>query len=162
MPSSFHAGSTGGYTVVKTLTLSLDTSAYANGDLLADTQVIDNALRLTGGTGRIRSIAVLDEDDQTPYTFTVFVLDANVSLGTENSAISVTDANARNLIAAVDFATTDCRDMINSRFYYKSGLDIPITAISATDDIAIALAVITGTPTHTASGIRVRIGIEQD
>lgn len=151
-----------GLTRIRDLTLSLDTSAYANNDVLADTQVITEAFRTVDGTGQIRSIAVLDEDDQTAYTFNMLFLDSSASIGTENSAFSITDANARSILGAVSFATADSIDLINSRIYQKNGLSLPVKAISGTASLGIALAVITGTPTHTASGIKVRIGIEWD
>jgi hypothetical protein len=151
-----------GITRIRDVTLSLDTSAYANGDVLADTQVITEALRTVDGTGQIRSINVLDEDDQTAYTFNVLFLDSSASIGTENSAFSITDANARSIFGVATFATAESVDLINSRLYWKNGLAIPIKAISGTASLGIALAVITGTPTHTAAGIKIRLGIEWD
>ena len=40
-------------TVVRSLTLSLDTSAYANNDLLADTQELTNAVKVNDGWERL-------------------------------------------------------------------------------------------------------------
>lgn len=151
-----------GITRIRDVTLSLDTSAYANGDVLADTQLLTEAVRIPDGTGIIRSIAVLDEDDQTAYTFNMLFLDTAASIGTENSGFSITDANARSIMGVATFATSESVDLINSRLYWKNGLAIPIKAVTGTASIGIALAVITGTPTHTASGIKLRIGIEQD
>lgn len=162
MAAGFYAGTTVEYRKIVPVTLSLDTSAYANGDVLAATQVVDGALRITNGTGVLESIAVLDEDDQTAYAFDVYILSANVALGTENAAISITDANARNILGVVSFAAADAKDLINSKLYYKSNLGIPLVAITDTDDIAVAVAVLTGTPTHSASGVTMRLGIRQD
>ena len=152
----------GNRTRILDVTLSLDTSAYANGDLLADTQSVDAAFRLVDGSGTIRSLVVIDEDDQTLYTFSVWFLDGTGTLGTENSAPSATDAVCRTILAKVDFATTDGLDLGGSKVYSKTGLSIPVKAITGTDDLGIAAIVTTGTPTHTASGVRVRIGIELD
>ena len=80
-------------TVVRNLTLSLDTSAYANNDLLADTQELANAVKVNDGWGTIESLTVIDQDDQ-GQVFDVWILDANVTFGTENSAPSISDANA--------------------------------------------------------------------
>jgi hypothetical protein len=151
-----------GITVFKDVTLSLDTSVYANGDLLADSQIVDGAVRVADGTGVIESISVLDEDDQTAYAFYLVFFSANVSMGTENAAPTMADADARNFLGAVSFATADAIDLVNSKVYQKNGLRVPIKAASGTDDIYMAAVVITGTPTHTASGVRVRLGIRQD
>ena len=144
------------------VTLSTDTSAYANGDLLADTQSVSDAFRFIDGTGLIRSLTVIDQDDQTLYTFSVWFLDGTGSLGTENSAPSATDAVCLTVLAKVDFATTDGLDLGGSKVYSKTGLSIPVKAITGTDDLGIAAIVTTGTPTHSASGIRVRMGVELD
>jgi hypothetical protein len=149
-------------TRMREVTLSLNTSAYANADLLADTQSIDAAFFAIDGTGLIRSLVVIDEDDQTLYTFSVWFLDGTGTLGTENSAPSATDAVCRTILGKVDFATTDGLDLGDSKVYSKTGLSIPVKAITGTDDLGIAAIVTTGTPTHSASGIRVRIGIELD
>lgn len=152
----------GNMTRVHEVTLSLDTSAYANGDLLADTQSIAAVFRENDGTGSIKSLTVIDEDDQTLYAFSIWFLDGTGSLGTENSAPSATDAVCRTILAKVDFATTDGLDLGGSKVYSKTGLSIPVKAILGTDDLGIAAIVTTGTPTHTASGVRVRIGVELD
>ena len=146
----------------RTVTLSTDTSAYANADLLADTQTISDFFNDNDGAGSIKSLVVIDTDDQTLYTFSLWFLDGTGSLGTENSAPSATDAVCQTVLAKVDFATTDGLDLGDSKVYSKTGLSIPVKAIAGTNDLGIAAIVTTGTPTHTASGIRVRIGMELD
>jgi hypothetical protein len=149
-------------TRIRDVTLSLNTSAYANADLLADTQSISGLFNYADGTGLIRSIVVIDTDEQTLYTFSVYFLSGTGSLGTENSAPSATDAVAQTILARVDFATTDGVDVGGSMVYCKSGLAIPVTAITGTADLGIATVCITGTPTHSAAGVIVRVGIELD
>lgn len=149
-------------TRVYDLTLSTDTSAYANADLLADTQSLTGVFRQNDGGGTIKSITVIDTDDQTLYTFSIFFLSGTGSLGTENAGPSATDAVCQTVLARVDFATTDGLDLGGSKVYSKTGLSIPVKAIAGTKDLGVAAVVITGTPTHTASGIKVRIGIEID
>lgn len=153
---------TGNVTRVRDVTLSTDTSAYANADLLADTQSVDAFFNAVDGTGSIKSLTVIDTDDQTLYTFSIWFLDGTGSLGTENSAPSATDAVCQTILAKVDFATTDGLDLGGSKVYSKTGLSIPVKAIAGTDDLGIAAVVTTGTPTHVAAGIRVRIGVELD
>jgi len=143
-----------------TITFSLDTSAYANGDVLADTQILNSALRVTDGTGVIVSIVLNDEDDQGAAMDIVF-LSANQSLGSENSAPSISDANARsNILGIVNIAAIDWIDFGGVRVAYKE-CAVPIKAVSGTDDIYVAL-ISRGTPTQTASGITGVFGILQD
>lgn len=130
------------------LTLSTDTSIYANGDLLADTQSLSGVFKQNDGAGLIRSIIVCDTDDQTLYTFAVYFLNGTGSLGTENSAPSATDAVCQTVLARVDFATTDGLDLGGSKVYSKTGLMIPIKAVAGTKDLGAAVVITTGTPTH--------------
>ena len=92
------------------VTLSLDTSAYASGDVLADTQEIANAMRVIDGTAILESLILLDEDDQ-GVALDLYFFNANVAMGTENSAPSISDANARNLLGKVAGATGDYTDL---------------------------------------------------
>jgi hypothetical protein len=162
MPAGNYVGNVSRYNRIVDATMSTDTSAYANGDLLADTQAIDGVLRITNGTGIVNSIVVIDTDDQTLYTFSVWLLDVSTTLGTENGAPGAADAACLGVLGKVDFATTDGLDLGGSKVYVKTGLNIPVKAIADTDDLGVAMIVTTGTPTHTASGIRIRIGITQD
>jgi hypothetical protein len=162
MPAGNYVGNVTRYNKIVDATMSTDTSAYANADLLADTQAIDGVFRITNGTGILNSIVVIDTDDQTLYTFSVVLLDVSTTLGTENSAPAAADAACLGILARVDFATTDGLDYGGSKVYTKNNLNIPVKAIADTDDLGVALIVITGTPTHTAAGIRIRLGITQD
>jgi hypothetical protein len=152
-----------GTTVVKSVTLTTDTSAYANGDVIADTQQVDAAFRIADGTGVLQAISVFDADDQTPYSFTIYLHRTSTSIGTENGGITISDANAAaGIIGAVAFTPGDCFDLINGRMYFRSGLGIPVSAVSGTDDLYISMVGVVGTPTHTASGITVLLHILQD
>lgn len=153
-------GIVGGTTLMPTVTFSLDTSAYTANDLLADTQAVAGALRVSGGSGVLNSIAILDEDDQAAAGMTVYILKSNVSLGSENSGITVTDANAREIIGVINIAAGDWTDLINSKLAFKGNLGIPIKVSSGTS-IWIALQT-AGTPTQTASGITGILGILAD
>lgn len=141
-----------------TVTLSLDTSAYASGDLLADTQVITGAFLINDGKGFLNSILLVDEDDQ-GAALDIYFLDANVSLGSENSAPSVTDANARNILCRVQVSTGDYTDLGGVKIADLSGLNRFVKAASGSADLYVAVVNGTGTPTYTASGIRLRVGI---
>lgn len=152
-----HLGEVGGRTVVFPVTLSLDTSIYASGDILADTQIMDGFFRKTDGTGIVQSIQIIDEDD-VGAAFDIYFLTANVSLGTENAAPSITDANARSLLGPISVATSDYKDLGGVKVASIRGISLPVVAVSGTDDLYIAVVNGTGTPTYTAAGVRLRIG----
>src|SRR5262245_31270359 len=62
-----------------------DTSAHANGEVLTDPVTIAGALREAGRPARLRSLTVVDGDDQTAYSFDVLFFKASQSLGTKNA-----------------------------------------------------------------------------
>ena len=74
-------------TRIRDVTLSTDTSAYANGDLLADTQTLSDMFYINDGTGIIKSLTVVDTDDNTLYSFSVWFLDGSGSLGTVDDLV---------------------------------------------------------------------------
>lgn len=142
------------------VTLSLDTSPYASGELLADTQVVTSAIKLTDGKAKLQSILLIDEDDQ-GAALDLYFLSANNTFGTENSAPSISDASARDILCRIPIATGDYYDLGGVRVADLSGLNRIIKAASGTTSIYVAAVNGSGTPTYTASGLKLRIGIEQ-
>lgn len=139
------------------VTISADTSAYASGDLIADAQIVAACVRLDDATGALHSIMVLDEDDQ-GAAFTIYLSSVSTTWGTENSAPTITDTVARSILGFVDVATTDYKDLGGSKVAIKSNCGIAVKPATGTDDIYVAIVNGTGTPTYTASGLKLRFG----
>lgn len=157
-----HLGEVGGKSAVVSVTLSTDTSAYASGDLIADTQQIDAFFRKTDGTGVINSITIIDEDNQGAAFYIVF-MSTSTSLGTENSAPNISDANlTAGLQGIIAVATSDYVTLSGAKVATIKNIGLPVKAVSGTDDIYIAVLNATGTPTFTASGLEMRIGVLLD
>lgn len=142
------------------VTLSLDTSAYASGDLLADTQSF-TGVRVSGGRAILQSVTVIDEDDQ-GAAFTVFFLSGNNSFGTENSAPSISDANARDVLGWVDVSTADYKDLGGVRVASVKGIGLLLEAAGGSTSLYLAVVNGTGTPTYTASGVKLKLGLLWD
>ncbi len=158
--SENHIGAVGGHSVVKEVTLSLDTGgAYADGDVLAATQEVTSALRTTAGTGVIQSLVVLDKDDQGEALDVVF-LKSNAAIGTENAGVSVSDANADEIIGVVEIGSTDWIDLANAQIACMANLSIVLNGPTGTSIWVAAIS--RGTGTYTVSGITLKIGILQD
>lgn len=155
-----HIGSVGGNTSLIDVTLSLDTGAYATGDVMADTQVVTNAMRVNDGTGVLQSIEILDEDDQ-GLAFDLVFLSANRSIGTENSPVSISDANARDILGGVSVAITDYLDLGGCKIATLRSVGLAVKAASGTPNLYVA-AVARGAPTYSASGVKLRLGFLQD
>lgn len=153
-----HIGEVGGKTTVTSITFSTDTSAYASGDLVADTQALSACLRINDGTGVLTSFVLTDTDAQ-GAALEVFVLSASTSFGTENSAPNISDANlAANMLGKFSIAAGDYYTVSGAKVAFKSGLGIPVKGASGTDDIYLAIMT-TGSPTYTASGLVAKVGI---
>lgn len=142
------------------VTLTLDTNAYQSGDVMADTQVVTGAMRVTDGTGTLESIVVFDEDDA-GAAFDLVFFSANRSLGTENSAPNISDTNARDILGIVSIASADFVDLGGVRIANKAKIGMPVMAASGTANIYVG-AISRGTPTYTAAGVRLRLGFIQD
>lgn len=158
-----HIGEVGGKTVIKTITMTATTSILAAADIIADTQQLDAAFRVTDGTGVLQSMTVFDPDDNAAFAFDVYIHRTTTSMGTENSGISISDANAAaGIIGVVSFATTDAKDLINGRMYHKTNLGIPVSAVSGTDDLYFSVVNGSGTPTFAGGSIPIVVGILLD
>ena len=144
-------------TVVE-VTLTLDTVAYASGDVLADTQEVEDAVRTEGGYGKVVAAVVLDKDDQAQGLDLVFMR-SNESIGTENAALDMTDAEAEVLTGFIEVASGDYIDLTNSQIALVGGLNVPIYASAGTSVYMAAIS--RGTGTYTANGIVVKLFIEQ-
>ena len=140
------------------LTLSLDTDAYADGDVLAAAQELALAVRASGSTGVIQSIVVIDQDDQA-QALDIVISDSTITLGTENSAVSISDADAAKILGIVEVSTSDYVNLVNSQLATKTNLGIVIMPDSASLYIS---AISRGTGTYSASGIVLRFGILTD
>lgn len=142
---------------VVALTFSADTSILADGDIIADTQEVAGAVRLAGGPGLLDSIVLVDKDDQKIAMDLVF-LSSNTSLGTENSAPNISDANALNVLGIINIATGDYVDLGGVSVATKRSLNLPIEAATGSTSIYVAAITRGGTPTYTAAGLVVRLG----
>lgn len=138
------------------LTATLDTSIYAGGDLLFDTQELAGVARINAGVVVLESITVIDEDDQ-GVAFDIYFLDANNTLGTENSAPTISDANARNILGWILIGAADYKDLGGVRIACVRGIGLEMKAGAGTTSLYVA-GVTGGTPTHTASGLRFKFG----
>lgn len=150
-----------GSTDIITVTLSLDTSIYADGDVLAATQEIANAARAPSGRAILQSIHVLDEDDQ-GVAFDVIFLGADVAIGTENAAPSITDADARQILGMVRVGAGDYIDLGGCRIATLTGLGLPLEPAAGATSLYLGAITRGGTPTYTAAGVSLRLGILWD
>jgi len=143
------------------ITATLDTNAYASGDLIAETQAITNAMRVVGGRGILQSLMLFDQDDQ-GAALTLYILGSNVTMGTENSAPSISDANALAILGLIDIATTDYKDLGGVKVASVKNIGIYCESAADSRDLYFAIVNSTGTPTYSAGGLKLAFGFLQD
>lgn len=156
-----HLGEVGSPADVIAVTLTLDTSAYAAGDVLADTQQVANVMRVNDGHAILQTIHITDEDSQS-QPFDLVFFSANIALGTENGAPSISDANASaNILAVVPVVAADYSAIGGVTVATLRNVGVVLEAATGTKDVYMG-AVTRGTPTHTASGVKIRLGVLQN
>lgn len=143
----------------KTVTLTLKADAYDANDVLADTQEIANVMATEGGSARLVSMHVLDKDDNTGAAMEFFFLNASTSLGTEDEAVSISAANAANIIGHVQVPAANFKDLINSKLATVKDINLILKAAAGSTSLYFAVQT-AGTPTQTASGIIVQFSFE--
>jgi hypothetical protein len=141
------------------VTLTADTNIFADNDVIAATQEVEHAFRAKNQTRMLRTITLLDEDDQAQDIDLIF-LNANSSVGAENAAFSLTDAAARTVIGYVSVVIADYIDTGGSVLAYKTGLALPMKSAADSTSLYVAAVARSGTPTYTASGLKLRLGLE--
>lgn len=142
-----------------TVTLSLDTSAYASGDVLAGTQEVTGYQSVVGGAKAfLQSLTVIDEDDQ-KVAFDVYLLSSNVVMGTENAAPSISDADASSILGVVPVAVADYKDLGGVSIASIKNIGL---SLNASPSLYVAVVNGTGTPTFTATGVKLHLGFVKE
>jgi hypothetical protein len=150
-----HVGQVGMEDDTVTITCSLDTDAYADGDVLFDTQEIAGAVRNNGETCILQSIHVIDIDDQ-GEDFDLVFFNAATSLGTENSAPDINDTEVLTTLGVYEFVNA-YMDLGANQVRTDTGIGLLLEAGAATTSLYVA-GISRGTGTYTANGIRITFG----
>lgn len=140
------------------LTFTLDTSAYASGDLLADVQALALGAHMGGQVMKLNHLIIRDEDDNTAAPMDVVFFRSSTSLGTENNAYAPSDTLMRDFVGMVTIDAADWLDVGGSKVFDLA----PANLLLQNDGLGnIYVGLVTyGTPTQTASGIKGSFGFE--
>lgn len=143
--------------VVVTVTPTLDTSAYASGDLLFDSTEVAAAVRANAATAILQSITITDKGDQ-GVAFTLLIANAATDFGTLNSAPDPDDTEAATVVGVVPVLTTDYVDLGGARVACIRNIGLLLKAGAATTSVWIAGINGAGTPTFAASDLVFQMG----
>lgn len=158
--ASSQPGQVGSPGDVITVTLTVDTNIYADGDVLADTQTISNAMRILGGHGVLQSLQLIDPDEQ-GQPIDLYFFSVTHALGTENSAPSISDANAIDIFGPVAIGSSDYRDLGGVKVASVRGIGLMLEAASGSRDLYIA-AISRGTGTYAGGSLTLKLGFLWD
>lgn len=143
----------------KSFAFSTDTGALAIGDVAADTQVITDCVPTNDQSVLLQSLRALDKADQASVDLTLIFFSANVSLGTENAAPSITDVNAEDILGHVDILTADWKDFGGVKEAQPNFKPFLLKPAAGTRNVYVALLVKAGTPTFAADSVHVLVGL---
>lgn len=140
------------------VTPTLDTSAYAAGDLLFDLTAVLAAVATAGDTCYVHSLTVIDKDSQAK-AMDVYVAQGSTSLGTLNAAPNISDANvvANQMQLLCQIGTGDYVTLSGASIATIKNLGLPLKTSGSTS--FYIGAVTQGAPTQTASGIVLLVGV---
>ena len=145
-------------------TPTMNTGGTDAGDVAAATERITDLTDTTitmmqqdGGTAILENVVVYDKDDVASGDYDIYILRTDVALGTEDAAISITDANMTEILAVISCTTWE--DLINSKVCVdQTNLGITLRAPNGVSDLYGAVVDRAGV-TATATGFVVRFGL---
>ena len=140
------------------ITPTLDTSAYAIGDVLFAQTTIAGATAEATGQGTIESITVVDGDDTAPAFTLVFFRDT-ITIAAANEAWNVSDADMAKAIGFVSFVAADYKDFGANRVATRQCY-FRFSPASGTAIYCAAFA--DSASTLTASGLTITVGIGRE
>ncbi len=150
---SAHLKVTSGEFDVVSVTFSTDTNAYASGDLIADTQTMGTVADREGGRVILDSLTLIDQDAQGAKIY-IFFHSTSTSMGTENSAPNISDANLiAGTLGYITVLTTDYVTISGAKVATLRNLGLVLECAAASQTLYVSILNETGTPTYTAAGL---------
>lgn len=140
------------------LTPVMDTSIYASGDVAFVPIELTGVSDIQGGTVKLMNAVCFDGDVQGTQLEVFFTTNSG-SVGTINAALSPTDAIADDIVGKITFATFS--SLINSTVCVLTGDPVVMKCAAGSTSLYVFGVVRSGTPTYTASGIKLKLAFER-
>jgi hypothetical protein len=144
-----------------------NTTAYATLDAVSDSTSAPTALnfanvvRENGGHGVIKYVRMLDSVLGTlPTSFKLILFDTTPTPTNDNAALSITDANAANIVAVADLLASAALSA-TANAYYHLQMDVPFQAAAADRDLYGLVQVVGVYTPASAEVFTFEIGVEQ-
>lgn len=156
--SKGHLKVSSGSGTVLDFTPTLDTSIYADNDVLFISTVLTGVSDVEGGVVKLVSAVCFDGDDQGTEVELFFTTSATTP-GTINGALSAADTVFDDIVGRAHFVTFN--DLINSQNCVLTGQDQIMKCAAGSKDLYVFGVVRSGTPTYTAAGMKFKFGFER-
>ncbi len=141
---------------VITIDCTVDTSAYADGDVLFATQEVAGFSTAADITSILQSVVVADVDDQGIGIDLIF-FNANTTLGTENSAPDIDDTEVLTVIGRVQVGAGSFYDLGANRVACVYGIGLPMKA--GTGGSIWMAGIARGAPTYAGGHLFIKLGV---
>lgn len=158
-----HIGSVGGTTAQITPSLTVSTTpAYSSGDNVGGKLTLSNIVRVSGGSGVIQSLLVVDASNQkAAFDVLLFNADPTNTTFTDNGALTINSADVAKIVRRISVAASDYVTVGGVAVAEIAVGGKPIVPASGTT--MYAAVVTTSTPTYAATtALIVRLGVLQD
>ena len=148
----------------KTISVSptVDTDAYTAGDIVGGIQTITSAAAISGGSGVITGLTLIDMSMQN-VEYDIIVFQQNPSNGTytDDLAIDVHDTDADFIIGTFTVSPGHYVSFTDNSVATLNNINLPFTTVGTAN--LFAIAVTRGTPTYAAAtDVQLRFKIAQD
>lgn len=125
--------------------------AYTSGDVLGGLQTLTDAANISGGSGVIQSMTVLDKTQAQRAAMDILFFDQTVTVAADNAAVAMSDADMANCIGTISIGP-----------YNTAWPGTPLNSISTLINVGLpficngtanlyAVAVVRGTPTYVST-----------
>jgi hypothetical protein len=143
---------------VITFTPTLDTSAYASGDVLFATAAISGATRANDERALLQSLTVSDKSDQKP-AFTIYFFKTNVTSGAFNAAPTISDADGITCLGYHSVAAADWKDLGGVDVVSYKNIGLLLEAASGTTTVYAFAVLDAGAPTFANGDLVFQLGV---
>lgn len=154
------------FKTVRITPTSLNATSGAVDEVIFNPTEITNAVAHNGGASLLKSITVVDYDDNANMALDLYFFQLGTNdLGTLGGVIDITDpellANkSLGRVTMTAVASAAAGDMVLSRIYTETGIDLTVQAEDASSSIFVG-AVCQTSMVSTTSGTELILGFEQ-
>lgn len=140
-------------------TPSVDTAILGAGEIVATTEAVNTVFKLADAPAMLHSLHITDKADQ-KAALAIYLFRANVSLGVENNAPTITDGDAANILGPpIIIASADYYDLGGVSIAGKDAIGKIIAPATGTTTLYAAVVVTAGTPTFGAGDLVISFGV---